>query len=310
MLFFPSIYIFLTKPSHDLLVILFLSITSIVFQINRIRLQKNEQYLSYVRVEIVRNIFWVIATAIILFFYRHGDYIYIIYSYGVVNLMMSLPIKNSQITEKETYRESIGYLFSKRYLVLFSVISGLFPYVVFLFVENNGDDTLIASVGAAMRYQALLSMVVLSMNTVFLAKFNNNLNKKNMIDIIWKQVRNAFFISLIFIIVIYYSIPIIDSGKYPDSQIFFLLLSFSTLVSLIALPIVNSLLADNKYKEMFFSLLIGLLVGVIFYWFSAAFVGPVIIRVFIAMIIAYIVNFILNTIRYNQAKRDNENFNN
>lgn len=299
LLIIPVIYFLVTQNIEDFVLIMFLSATSIFFQIKRIRMQRNERYVDYVKLEIERNFLWVLSSLTIIYFYREGFYIYILYALGIINIIMLWsPVKNGG-SSKELYSASVKYIFSKYYLMSFSVVAGLFPYLVFIFISNTGDQVLIASIGAAMRYQALLSMVVLSMNTVFLPKLNvGNLSREALMPMLWKQVRTALFISLIFIVVAYHLIPIVDEGKYPETQLFFILISMTTLVSLISLPIVNSLLADYKYKELFYSLVAALGVAYTAFHVMMELGRTAVLAVCFSMIIAYVVNLSLNFFKY------------
>lgn len=310
LLFLPALYVLLSQNDEDFFLVMFLSITSILFQIKRIRLQRNERYGDYVKLEIVRNFIWVFVVLIILCFYRKGFYIYILYSLGFINLVMLwTPMKRAR-NSNELCSDSFKYVFSRYYLILFSVLAGLFPYIVFMLISNSKDQVLLASIGAAMRYQALLSMVVLSINTVFLPKLNNEkFSHEPMMLMFWKRVKAAFLISLIFIVAVYFLIPIVDNGKYPDSQLFFVLISITSLVSLISLPIVNKLLANYKYKELFYSLVTGLGVACIFYFAMAALSYDGVVALFLSMIVAYVVNLILNFTKYIQVNKS-ESFNN
>lgn len=310
LLFLPAGYVFFTQNIEDFFLIIFLSVTSIFFQIKRIRMQKNERYADYVKLEIKRNFLWALSAFTIVYFYSKGFYIYILYALGFINLLMLCGSVGQGRKSKEPGSASVKYILSKYYLILFSVIAGLFPFLVFIFISNTRDPVLIASIGAAMRYQALLSMVVLSMNTVFLPKLNAGvLSRESLMPTLWKQVKIALFISLAFILLTYYLIPVVDEGKYPDTQLFFVLISITTLVSLISLPIVNSLLANYKYKELFQSLAAALGVAYIVFQVMVMFEGDVIVALFLSMIVAYAVNFILNFTKYSQINK-HENFNN
>ena len=298
-LLIPCIYIFATKDIQFLFLIVFLSCSSIFFQFKRIKLQKKEDFVGYASLEIKRNIIWSVIAFALIAYYREGFYKYILYSYGIINLIMLYPLAGSKAPTSESFATSIKYIFSKYYLILLSLLSGLFPYVVFLFISASNDKVLISSVGAAMRYQAILSMIVMSMNTIFLPKFASMFSHQDLLaSKIWKQVTSALILSFVFILCIYQVIPIVDHGRYPDTPLYFVLISIPTLISLLGLPVVNRLLSNLKYKELFESLLLGLGAALVFYISAVTLDFDKTESLFYSMIVAYLVNFILNARKY------------
>lgn len=186
----------------------------------------------------------------------------------------------------------------------------MFPYFAFLYISVRGSEIEISSLGAAMRYQALFSMLVMSVNLVVISRINDpGSNRAEELKNIWKGVGVLTVLSVLFVAFVWFLIPWVDGGKYPDSRDYFLLLSLTSIVSLIGVPVVNFLVSLRRYKEMFYSLSIALMVSFISFYVFDEIVDQHLIVVLLSMIVAYASNFLINLYRYFRVGRD-ESFNN
>lgn len=85
-LFMSAACLLLYNDLSVVFVVMFLSLFSIVFQIKRIRFQKEGRFKKYSGLEICRNVTWGVMVLALLWFYESGDYIYILLLYGLLHL--------------------------------------------------------------------------------------------------------------------------------------------------------------------------------------------------------------------------------
>ncbi|WP_155876503.1 hypothetical protein [Desulfuromonas sp. AOP6] len=261
-------------------------------------MQKQERFKTYALLEITRNILWLIVGILIVYDYKQGNFVYILYSHAILSLLIFIIGIKKVPSQIGSISKSFTYLNNKKSLISYSVLAGLFPYIVFIATDKFGSNYDISALGAALRYQAILSLVVLSINTVVLSQIGNVSILKNYVKNLWKKVYLAVTICLLFILCVYFLIPFIDGGKYPDSKNYFLLLSATTILSLFNLPPVSILLKKMQYGKILKSLLVSLtvtatLVFALYYFLGIEALQSIEILLF-SMIFAYMINLMIN----------------
>ncbi len=293
--FIPSLLFLYFRGVEFFILIFFLALTSFLFQITRVFYQKHSKFKEYALLEISRNLLWTVSGVVLLYFSSKAPLL-ILYSYGIFNLLIfAVAFKVLPKKIGKAYA-SYNYLFSKKTITLmaYAFISGLFPYIVFILVEHTGDLNEISSLGASLRYQAVLSLFVASMGTVFIVTFNS---KELNLNDIWKQVFIVSLIGSIIVLIIYFIIPFIDMGKYPSSAYYFILLSITTFLSLLSLPAINFLLKEKYFNLMLFSistsLVLPVIVGIGLFFIYKYNVMNYIDSLLFLMILAYAISFII-----------------
>lgn len=248
------------------------------YQMQRIKKQKEEKFFTYAFVDMLRNLVWLVL--LYLKFEVFVDLIYVDngeYALGtfallaiVSNLLLHfvsnrIRLKvHSESAHFSRFICSVKYFMSRKDIVAYSILGGVIPYYPFIIATLMRDESLIATYGAAMRYQAIFSMAILAVNTVVIARFCNNKEIINQHSANFYKILPIVMLFLaIAIFVIYWTIPYVDGGKYPNLQDAFVVLSICSAVSLVSTVAVNKLLAFNNYNAMLKSVFSGFVVMVI-----------------------------------------------
>ena len=265
-----SLYVFFNQGISEGLMFLLLVFICVNYQAERIKLQKSEKYSRFMLVEFFRNLSWfVLVVVAVLFARENAGYISLMgyaLSTGVMVFLVKKISKSANggasyyyFPQKDIV-SAAKYLGGKIDILSYSMITAIFPYLAFLMIGVLGDEVLIATYGAAMRYQAIFSMAVYAANTVLIAKMANNVGQERQILSDFKKVLPwLLLVAVLASILVWWLIPIIDNGKYPGTQISFVIMVFCSLCALLATPYINILLANNLYTRMLFSLVAGLI---------------------------------------------------
>lgn len=248
------------------------------YQVQRIKKQKEERFFTYAIVDMLKNLFWLLLiylkVEVAVDFIRIDNVLYALSTFALLaiasNLLLGL-FSNERVLDVYSASSrfskivrSVKYLVSRKDVVAYSIIGGVIPYYPFIVATLMHDKFLIATYGAAMRYQAIFSMAIMAVNTVVIARFCNNKKIISEHSSIFYKILPILMLFLgAAISVIYCIIPYVDGGKYPGLQIAFVILSMCSAVSLMSTVAVNKLLAFNNYSLMLKSVSLGFVVMVV-----------------------------------------------
>ncbi|WP_413794627.1 MULTISPECIES: hypothetical protein [unclassified Pseudomonas] len=249
------------------------------YQIQRIKKQKEERFFIYAFVDMLRSAAWLsllyikfMVPMVIPYvtneFFALGTFAILAILANSLLYMVSKPNK-VQSHSFSFYVHQIGfsikYFISRRDVFLYSILGGVIPYYPFIVATVAHNESLISTYGAAMRYQAIFSMVLMAVNTVVIARF---CNRKDIIQAqaraFYKVLPLAILCLIIAIASIWWVIPYIDDGKYPGMRVAFVILSSCSVISLISTVAVNQLLAFNSYRVMLKGMFTGFLLMMLF----------------------------------------------
>lgn len=166
-----------------------------------------------------------------------------------------------------------------RYVVLYSVVGALVPYLPVILATVTGSDEINATYGAAMRYQAILGMAVFAVNTVLLPQMaspghDGRDEQGPLLERLKRFAPVALGLFALVVLAIWIAIPYIDRGKYPLLQQVFLILSIPPVLSLLGTPFVNVLLLDGRARALFVCMSAGLVVNLMGYFLVIPYFGP------------------------------------
>lgn len=150
---------------------------------------------------------------------------------------------------------SIGrVLWDTRYVIAYSLVGAVMPYLPVLMAVADGQDTTTATYGAAMRYQAILGMAVFAVNTVLLPQMaalgNDNQQRSSLMKTLKRAAPLILLTFAVIVVAIWACIPYVDQGKYPLLPTTFLILSVTPALSLIGSPYINILLIDGRARAV------------------------------------------------------------
>lgn len=276
--FFIAAYIFVHSGLDAAILTVLLTYLCTQYQIQRIKKQKEERFFIYAFVDMLRSATWfgllylkfmvpIEVPSVSNEFYALGTFAILAILANSLLYMASRPsIAQSRSFSFYAHQVyfSTKYFVSRRDVLLYSILGGIIPYYPFIVATVAHKESLISTYGAAMRYQAIFSMVLMAVNTVVIARF---CNRKDIIQAqaraFYKVLPLAILCLIIAIASIWWAIPYIDDGKYPGMRSAFVILSSCSVISLISTVAVNQLLAFNSYRSMLKGMFAGFLLMIL-----------------------------------------------
>lgn len=170
-----------------------------------------------------------------------------------------------RLADVSSVRELLRDISSGPYVLLFAYFSviAIFSQVDVMIVRWLGDDQVLASYGAALRYYGLLSLALGAAHAVLLPAIQQARSPRE-IDRLYAQ---HFRLVLAFAPVVAlvgaaagWVMPWVDQGRYPESVAAFRVLALSAVVSFAFSPHVNMLLKLERFR--FLVVLVTLALGV------------------------------------------------
>jgi O-antigen/teichoic acid export membrane protein len=246
------------------------------YQVLRIRFQQRLAFKLFSLADIFKNAMWVVFLVLFLSIplmppgissllaLLAGTFVSMcILAFGSAS---KLPLLQHSVPLKEM----ANVLWGSRYVIAYSMVGALIPYLPVMMANSIGDDTIIATYGAAMRYQAILGMAVFAFNAVLLPKMallgRNGKERSLMMKRLKLAAPLALLLFMATILVIWLVIPFIDQGKYPLLQSVFLIMSIPPALSLVGTPYINMLLVDGKARTVLVCMSAGLAINLVGYF--------------------------------------------
>ena len=242
------------------------------FQLARIRLQKDERYRAFVAIDAGRNMLALVLLLPVFVLADLGDWqaFAAIAMFTVSALCADLVgrqwLGNAIEPAQGGYGVAARLLSGRGALMVYSLAGALFPYVPIFLANALSTAHTVAAYGVALRYQSILSMLVVATNVYMLPRLSNVETLKDAVTearIFFGYVPYIIGTVTIYIFIVWFAMPILNGPGYDDAQPLFVLLSLCALCSLVATPLVNLLLRQEMYWFMLGSLLAGLAVSVI-----------------------------------------------
>jgi len=165
-------------------------------------------------------------------------------------------------------RITFSFIFGSKEVFLYALFAAVFPFLPILMANHERNEELLATYGAAIRYQAVLGILVYSLNTVCLPMLASSSNRLELLALIrrfYRAIPLAIVVGAVAIAAVILIIPLIDGGKYPKLPLVFFILSGCSLLSLIAVPLINFLLIEREYKKILTCMVLGIVANVISY---------------------------------------------
>lgn len=167
--------------------------------------------------------------------------------------------------DRRPFSEIARVLWDTRYVLAYSLMGAVVPYLPVMMAEASSSNTVTATYGAAMRYQAILGMAVFAFNTVLLPQMAAlRRDDRDRAQLMQRLKGSAPMVLVIFVAVaaaIWFAIPYVDGGKYPLLPQIFALLAVTPALSMISTPYINMLLVDGRAATVFACMAAGLVVN-------------------------------------------------
>lgn len=247
--FLVCIFSLIAKVGVNTFLALILLVTSSYFyQIKRIQYQAAGSFGQYCKIDVVRSMTWFFLVVLFVCLDLNDSFVLLLLMSFSLIVMVRAGIIDV-FREKYQWieiRSAAFYYCSKFYIIIYSIMTALIPGLPLLYAEIIGDAETVGSVGAALRYQAILSLMVLSLNSVCLSRLASHGSK----GFDWRILFPVTVLSVVFVLIVGASIPWMNNGKYLDSKTYFYVFGACSLVSMLSVYAVNFIVAQRKYKFM------------------------------------------------------------
>lgn len=247
------------------------------YQIMRIKLQQKMEFSLFALSDIIKNALWLALVGIIIWIPGIPLGTSALICLLVATLLSTVVLSKStmkripQFPSRGTYGHLFRLLWETRFVILYSLAGALIPYMPILMAAKSGSDVVIATYGAALRYQAILGMAVFAFNAVLLPKlaaYGHDTEGRELFMLRMKRMLPiGVLLFICTVLSVWLVIPYIDGGKYPMLPAIFLIISLTPALSLASAPYINILLLDGRAREVFYCMMIGLAASVCGYVF-------------------------------------------
>lgn len=245
------------------------------YQVLRIRLQQSLEFTLFSLAEIMKNILWLGLLILFLLTSRLPPGVLSLLSLLLGTLIAMFLLKvvagpRLPTLGRQGGKAEISHaLWNTRYVIAYSLIGSLVPYLPVMIATTVGSDEITATYGAVMRYLAILGMAVFAFNTVLLPQMAALGRDPKEGKLLMKRLKSSapWVLSLFVaaVLVIWVAIPYVDQGKYPLLRPAFLILSITPALSLIGAPFINMLLLVGRASAVLACFSAGLVVNIVGY---------------------------------------------
>jgi len=229
----------------------------VCYQILRISAQKKESFKKFIVFELSRTLIWALSTALLVAIgVRPADYYLLALIVAawimVVGSRVASSFRYAPAKQISTMRQGLIYIRSSSDVVIYSLLTATMPYSAVIFASLFSSNEAVATYGAAMRYQAIFSMIVYSINVVLLPRMASD--SQHALRVLVSDVYGKLPYLLVAVLIavggIWVAMPAVGAQKYPGAQIVFLIFAVCSVCSLLSAPAATYLLALKKYREM------------------------------------------------------------
>lgn len=241
------------------------------YQVLRIRLQQRLDFTLFSVAEILKNGLWLgilmLFLAVPLVPSGASSLLSLLVGTFLAMALMKIAAPE-RLRQKLVHQRSakVGrVLWDTRYVTAYSLTGAVLPYLPIMMAAAIGGDSITATYGAAMRYQAILGMAVFAVNTALLPQMamlgRDDEGRGLLMQRLKRMAPLALLLFVATVLLIWSVIPYIDQGKYPLLPQIFLILSFTPAMSLATAPYINMLLIDGRARAVFGCMSAGLAVN-------------------------------------------------
>ncbi len=245
------------------------------YQVSRIRLQQRMEFTLFSVAEILKNGMWLVTLLLFLAvpLFAPGSsalLALLVGTFVAMALMRFITRARPAPQERRASGRDVGrVLWDTRYVIAYSLVGAVVPYLPVMMANALGSDALTATYGAAMRYTAILGMAVFAVNTALLPQMATLGRDEQGRQLLMQRLkRNAPWALLLFVaavLLIWIVIPYVDRGKYPLLPQVFLILAVTPALSLVSTPYINMLLVDGRARAVLAAMSAGLAVNLVAY---------------------------------------------
>lgn len=236
-------------------------------QFRRITYQQRQYFGFYVVADLLKSSIWLVG--VIALFHIGGQLtaaaaLTLLVFASIAGLLCMPKVPREGVTiQKYRLRELFLAIGGNFEVYSYTLLAAVLPYMAVLLVSQSENDALVATYGAAMRFQAVTASVIQVLNVVILPKISTAVSSgqgSNFLRSSHKKIPIMSAAIFIVTLIVSLTMPYVDGGKYPDAPYVFVLLSGCSWMSLISVSSVNYLLARHAYRQILIAMIAGLLV--------------------------------------------------
>ncbi|MGS7251613.1 lipopolysaccharide biosynthesis protein [Pseudomonas anuradhapurensis] len=239
-------------------------------QFRRITYQQRQYFGFYVVADLLKSTIWLVS--VVTLFYIVGQLtaavaltLLVFASIAGLLCMPKVPPEDLAIRQYRL-RDLFSAIAGNFEVYSYTLLAAVLPYMAVLLVSQSENDVLVATYGAAMRFQAVTASVIQVLNVVILPKISTAVSSgqgPKFLKSSHKKIPIMSAIIFLVTLIVSLAMPYVDGGKYPDAPHIFIVLSGCSWMSLISVASVNYLLARHAYRQILIAMIAGLLVIVI-----------------------------------------------
>lgn len=255
--------------------IIFMVVGFILVDYGKTIYQQEHNFSKFSIVEIWRTGSFSILTLVLIFLLKGNVsawQILLIQSFSMILVFMVAFSKKLKIRGMLKVMEALkvgGQIFKGpyKYLLGYTLFVTLLGQLDVLLLKAFSTEHEIATYGSAFRYYSLLLLALGSVNTVFLPVIQNIQNRSELDRLYKKHTKMLTVFIPVVLLGAWLSkwiIPVIDKGKYPDAVLVFQILAISAILSFIFSPHTNFVMKLEKFKFIYYVLLISVIMNILF----------------------------------------------
>lgn len=264
------IYIYASVTLIESMVVCGAMIATSLQQFRRIKYQQRQYFGFYAASDLIKSSIWFLG--VVSVFYIWGQLtaiialsVLIIASSVSLISMPRVPVDDF-MAPKYNCAKVLRVLTNNLDVYVYTLLAAILPYMAVLLANQTENENLIATYGAAMRFQAITASIIQVFNVVFLPKISTAVAIGQGAVFLRSSLKKMPIMSVVLLMVIIfvsYLIPYVDGGKYPDAVFVYIVLSGCSWMSLISVSSINYLLANHAYRLILVAMVSGLMTLVI-----------------------------------------------
>lgn len=239
-------------------------------QFRRITYQQRQYFGFYVVADLLKSSIWLVGV-MALFYIGDGltaaVALALLVFASIAGLLCMPKVPGGDLVVRQYRLRDVFLVIAGNFEVYsYTLLAAVLPYMAVLLVSQSENDALVATYGAAMRFQAVTASVIQVLNVVILPKISIAVSSgqgPQFLKLSYKRIPIMSAVIFLVTLIVSLMMPYVDGGKYPDAPYVFMVLSGCSWMSLISVTSVNYLLARHAYRQILIAMIAGLVVIVL-----------------------------------------------
>jgi O-antigen/teichoic acid export membrane protein len=253
--------------------VVLLTLASCLSDFSKTAFQQELKFYRFSTVELFRSALFLAATYVVITIAKDqikAGQILVIQSLALLCTFFLAFRKRIQVRKMVQFRtafEIAHSVITGNYKLLFGYFTllAVFSQADIFMLRTFADDVTLATYGSAFRYYSLLLLSLGAIHAVLLPTIQKVKSASEM-DEVLKGINRMLVVFVPVVVICIWGaqwfIPWIDKGKYPDAIAVFRILAASAVVSFAFSPYVNLVMRFERFRFLFFLIIVSLLASV------------------------------------------------